>query len=84
MMAEHFKGRVTHYFTLNEPQIVLSLGYGRGIHAPGKQYDLPRLVSCWKHLMMAHGLAARAIRKADSAGPGLRRTGRRLSGRLSP
>ena len=77
MMAEHFKGRVTHYFTLNEPQIVLSLGYGRGIHAPGKQYDLPRLVSCWKHLMMAHGLAARAIRKADPAAQvGIASTGR--------
>lgn len=77
MMAEHFKGRVTHYFTLNEPQIVLSLGYGRGIHAPGKRYDLPRLVSCWKHLMMAHGLAARAIRKADPAAQvGIASTGR--------
>ena len=32
MMAAHFRGRVSHYFTLNEPQIVLSLGYAQGLH----------------------------------------------------
>jgi len=77
MMAAHFRGRVHHYFTLNEPQIVLSLGYAQGLHAPGKQYGLSRLVRCWKHLMMAHGLAARAIREADPAAQaGLASTGR--------
>lgn len=77
MMAEHFRGRVNHYFTLNEPQIVLNLGYAQGLHAPGRRYDLPRLVSCWKHLMLAHGLAARAIRRADPAARvGLASTGR--------
>lgn len=77
MMAAHFRGRVSHYFTLNEPQIVLSLGYAQGLHAPGKQYDLPRLACCWKHLMMAHGLAARAVRGADPAAQvGLASTGR--------
>lgn len=77
MMAERFRGRVNHYFTLNEPQIVLSLGYAQGLHAPGKRYDLPRLAACWKHLMLAHGLAARAIRRADPAAQvGLASTGR--------
>ncbi len=77
MMAKHFQGRVHHYFTLNEPQIVLSLGHALGLHAPGRQYDPPQLVQCWKHLMLAHGLAARAIREADStAQVGLASTGR--------
>lgn len=77
MMAKHFQGRVHHYFTLNEPQIVLSLGHALGLHAPGKQYGLPQLVQCWKHLMLAHGLAARAIREADpTAQVGLASTGR--------
>ena len=41
MMAAHFEGRVSHFITLNEPQIVLKLGYADGIHAPGKRRLLP-------------------------------------------
>ena len=66
-VAAHFKGRVQHFITLNEPQIVLKLGYCDGVHAPGKRYSLPQLMQCWKNLMLAHGLALRAIR---SAAPG--------------
>ena len=64
MMAAHFSGRVSHFITLNEPQIVLKLGYADGIHAPGKRLSLPELLSCWKNLMLAHGLSFRAIRNA--------------------
>lgn len=66
MMAEHFKGRVRHYITLNEPQCSVGLGYGAGVHAPGKQLSIDGQFACWKHLLMAHGLATRAIRQADS------------------
>ena len=64
MMAARFGDRVSHFITLNEPQIVLKLGYADGIHAPGKRFSLPQLVLCWKNLMLAHGLSFRAIRKA--------------------
>ena len=64
-IASHFRGRVRNYFTLNEPQIVLQLGYARGLHAPGRHYALPALFLCWKNLMLAHGLAFRAVREAD-------------------
>ena len=63
-MAAHFSGRVSHFITLNEPQIVLKLGYADGLHAPGKRLPLPGLAACWKNLMLAHGLALRAIRDA--------------------
>ena len=66
-MARHFGGRVSRFITLNEPQIVLKLGYCDGVHAPGRRCPLPQLVQCWKSLMLAHGLAFRAIR---SAAPG--------------
>lgn len=66
MMAEHFKGRVKNYFTMNEPEIVLGMGYGNGLHAPGKKLPLDTLFKCWKNLMLAQGMAARAIRRADS------------------
>ena len=77
MMAAHFQGRVQHFITLNEPQIVLKLGYCDGVHAPGKHYPLPQLVQCWKNLMLAHGLALRAIRSAaPGAQVGLASTGK--------
>ena len=64
MMAAHFGARVSHFITLNEPQIVLKLGYADGIHAPGRKYTPDRLFLCWKNLMLAHGLALRLIRRA--------------------
>ena len=77
MMAEHFRGRVRMYFTLNEPQCILHLGYHQGLHAPGRHLDQRGLFACWKHLMMAHGLAMRAIKATDAAAQaGLASTGR--------
>ena len=76
MMAAHFKGRVRNYFTLNEPQCSLSLGYKSGIHAPGLQLDLYGQFQVLLHQMMAHGLAQRAIKAADpEACVGLASTG---------
>ena len=65
MMADHFKGRVRHYFTLNEPQCTTSLGYAQGIHAPGLRLELSEQFRVHVHQMMAHGLALRAIKAAD-------------------
>lgn len=77
MMAAHFKGRVTHYFTLNEPQCSVSLGYLQGIHAPGKKLRKKQIFACWKTFLLAHGLAMRAIKAADpGAVVGIASTGR--------
>lgn len=77
MVARHFRGRARRYFTLNEPQCVLNLGYNNGLHAPGRHLDQRGLFCCWKHLMMAHGLAMRAIKSSDEgAQVGLASTGR--------
>ena len=65
MMASRFRGRVRHYFTLNEPQCTTSLGYQQGIHAPGHRLELPLLLRIHVNQMMAHGLAQRAIKAAD-------------------
>ncbi len=64
-VAAHFKGRVSHYFTLNEPQCFIGLGYELGIHAPGKKLSGEALFSCWHNAMLAHGLMAQAVRAAD-------------------
>ena len=65
MMAEHFKGRVKNYFTLNEPQCTVDMGYARGLHAPGYFLGLEDTFACWKNQLLAHGLALRAIKEAD-------------------
>ena len=65
MMAEHFKGRVNNYFTLNEPQCTVNMGYVQGLHAPGLHLDLQGEFSCWKHQLLAHGIAQRAIKAVD-------------------
>lgn len=65
-MASHFKGRVKYYFTLNEPQCTTSLGYLQGIHAPGLQLSMDEVFSVHVNQMIAHGLAQRAIKAADS------------------
>lgn len=77
VMAERLKGRVKHYFTLNEPEIVLLLGYSLGLHAPGKRLAQAEVFECWRNLLLAHGCAARALRSVDgAAGVGIVSTGR--------
>lgn len=65
MMAKHFKGRVKNYFTLNEPQCTVNLGYSQGLHAPGHKLGTVAEFSCWENQLIAHGLAMRAIKAAD-------------------
>ncbi len=62
IIAEHFKGRVRHYITINEPQIIVGLGYGAGLHAPGLKLPEKDLFTCWHHLMLAHGSAVQILR----------------------
>ena len=77
MMSDHFRGRVKHYFTLNEPQCTVSLGHQSGVHAPGKQLDLAGQFGVLVNQLLAHGLAQRAIRATDpEAVVGIASTGR--------
>ncbi len=62
-MARHFDGRVKRYFTINEPQCIVSLGYQTGVHAPGKHYDTAACALCAHNLLLAHGMGVRAIRE---------------------
>ncbi len=55
--------RVENWTTLNEPWCSAMLGYGSGEHAPGHT-DNGEAVRAAHHLMLAHGLATRALREA--------------------
>lgn len=75
-VVRHFKGRVNHYFTLNEPQCISVLGYGTGEHAPGHRLELRQVFQCHLNLMLAHGMAVTAMREVDpNAKIGLASTG---------
>ncbi|MEU1722233.1 GH1 family beta-glucosidase [Nonomuraea sp. NPDC005692] len=57
--------RVTHWTTLNEPWVSAFLGYGNGVHAPGRR-DPGQAMRAAHHLLLGHGLAARGLRAAGA------------------
>lgn len=67
IVAEHFKGRVKVYMTLNEPQCVAGLGYWTGAHAPGLKLSEEKVARVFHILALAHSEAYRQVKAA--AGP---------------
>ena len=57
--------RVKTWTTLNEPWCSAYLGYGSGRHAPGIS-DPASVFKAVHHLLLGHGLAARALRAAGA------------------
>ncbi|SCG56958.1 GH1 family beta-glucosidase [Micromonospora coxensis] len=57
--------RIRTWTTLNEPWCSAYLGYGNGVHAPGEQ-DPGKAFAAVHHLLLGHGLAARALRAAGA------------------
>lgn len=55
--------RVTRWTTLNEPWCSAFLGYGSGVHAPGRTDPVAALRAA-HHLNLGHGLAVQALRAA--------------------
>ncbi len=64
LMVKRLGDRVSKWATFNEPNVVAFAGNMSGEHAPGIQ-DLPTAVQVTHNLMVAHGLAAQAIRGAN-------------------
>jgi beta-glucosidase len=54
--------RVRHWITQNEPWVVSWLGYGLGVHAPGRKTERDALAA-GHHVLLAHGRAAEVIRR---------------------
>lgn len=63
LVAEALGDRVEHWTTLNEPWCSAFLGYGSGVHAPGRTDHVAALRAA-HHLNLAHGLGAQALRAA--------------------
>ncbi|MEU4233017.1 GH1 family beta-glucosidase [Nonomuraea sp. NPDC026600] len=58
---EKLGDRVAHWTTLNEPWVAAYLGYGNGVHAPGRRRAADAMRSA-HHLLLGHGLAAGRLR----------------------
>ncbi|GAA3571366.1 GH1 family beta-glucosidase [Amycolatopsis ultiminotia] len=88
--------RVASWSTLNEPWCAAMLGYGSGVHAPGRT-EPASAVAAAHHLLLGHGLAMDVLRRdvpavpsgitlnlypvaADSAGPADADAQRRIDG----
>ncbi|MFF4616515.1 GH1 family beta-glucosidase [Nonomuraea jabiensis] len=57
--------RVGDWTTLNEPWVSAFLGYGNGVHAPGRRDPADALRSA-HHLLLGHGMAARRLRASGA------------------
>ena len=65
IVADALGDRVERWVTVNEPYVAAFVGYASGQHAPGLR-DLGAAVTAAHHLLLGHGMAARAI--AETAG----------------
>ncbi|WP_419995263.1 GH1 family beta-glucosidase [Streptomyces boninensis] len=62
LVGEALGDRVGTWITLNEPWCSAFLGYAAGVHAPGRT-DPAASLRAAHHLNLAHGLAARELRR---------------------
>ena len=62
LVAERFSDRVTHFFTLNEPQCFVGLGFLTGEHAPGVKAPLRDTFEMAHNALKAHGRAVQMLR----------------------
>jgi len=58
--------RVSHWMTINEPQVFLQLGHAEGTHAPGLRLPLREQLVAAHNVLRAHGLGVQAIRNNSS------------------
>lgn len=66
-LFEHFKGRVTHYITLNEPWVVAFVGHYTGEMAPGLR-DFSAALQAAHTQLVGHGLVLAAFREGGYPG----------------
>lgn len=63
LIARTFGERVKHFFTINEPQCFIGLGYLQGVHAPGYKCSVADTLRMSHNVLKAHGRAVQRIRE---------------------
>ena len=62
LLAERFSDRVKYFFTLNEPQCFVGLGFLNGEHAPGVKAPVRDTFEMAHNVLKAHGRAVQMLR----------------------
>ena len=70
VIAECFGDRVKNFFTFNEPQCIFGLGHCKTDFAPGLLLSKKEQLSAIHHMLLAHGLAVKELRKVQGASIG--------------
>ncbi len=63
VVSENFSDLVEYFFTINEPQCFVGLGYVTGVHAPGKKLSKSETFLASVNALKAHGTAVINLRK---------------------
>lgn len=63
IVTKRYGDRVKHWFTLNEPQIFIALGYQVGEHAPGHHFGPIDVMTMTHNVLLSHGKAVKKIRE---------------------
>jgi beta-glucosidase len=66
VVASRLGDRVRHWITQNEPWVISWLGYGLGVHAPGRASEKDALAAA-HNVLLAHGRAAEVLRRESPA-----------------
>jgi beta-glucosidase len=66
VVASRLGDRVGNWITQNEPWVISWLGYGLGVHAPGRADEKDALAAA-HHVLLAHGRAAEVLRREAPA-----------------
>lgn len=67
IMAESLGDRVKHWAPINEPNVLTHVGYGMGVHAPGKR-SRADIFAAIHHINLAYGLSMQVLREIVTDG----------------
>ncbi|GAB5561177.1 MAG: GH1 family beta-glucosidase [Synoicihabitans sp.] len=68
VVAKRLGDRVNHWMTINEPPVVIGMGYQEGVFAPGLKESYANCLLAAHNLLRAHGRGVQALR-AHGKGP---------------
>ena len=69
VVVDALSDRVKNWFTINEPQCFIGLGFWTGAHAPFLKTSERDLIIMTRNVMLAHGLAVKYIRENAKTTP---------------
>jgi beta-glucosidase len=68
-VVDRLSDRVSHWMTLNEPQVFIGLGHQSGVHAPGLVLPFADILRAAHHALLAHGKAVQVLRARAKTPP---------------